>query len=307
MTPTRLTTAAPALLAVALLCAACGGGSPTVASTAGATSPSGGSSGGSGPGARQVRMPGASGLVAAVEGRTLQVQGNSEQTAVTYTASTKFTHEVAATLADVTVGVCVVARDTATQGSTPGTSGSTGQSPIHATSIGISSPVQGRCTGGFAGAGGGFGRGAGRSGTPGATRSRPATPPTGGRGSEGRPPNGFGGRGVLGTVTALDGGTITVQTVFPGDFDGRTSTGTATSTPTTRTVRVATGSSTTYTRTATTTSRSVVVGVCVTALGRADDTGAVTATSIAVRPAVNGSCTGLGGRGNGSGTGAPRA
>jgi hypothetical protein len=50
-----------------------------------------------------------------------------------------------------------------------------------------------------------------------------------------------------------------------------------------------------------------VIGVCVTALGKADDTGSIAATSITLRPAQNGSCSsgfsgGFGGRGPGAGT-----
>jgi hypothetical protein len=40
----------------------------------------------------------------------------------------------------------------------------------------------------------------------------------------------------------------------------------------------------------------LVVGLCVTALGKADNTGSIAATSIALRPAENGSCSsGFGG------------
>ncbi len=39
------------------------------------------------------------------------------------------------------------------------------------------------------------------------------------------------------------------------------------------------------------TASAIKVGGCVRALGRADDTGAITATSLALSPAVSGSCT----------------
>ena len=55
------------------------------------------------------QFPGASGKVAAVDGTTIQVQSPQDgQVAVTWTASTTFTQEVAASLADVKVGDCVV-------------------------------------------------------------------------------------------------------------------------------------------------------------------------------------------------------
>jgi hypothetical protein len=40
----------------------------------------------------------------------------------------------------------------------------------------------------------------------------------------------------------------------------------------------------------------LVVGLCVTALGKADNTGSIAATSMTLRPALKGSCsTGFGG------------
>jgi hypothetical protein len=56
-------------------------------------------------------------------------------------------------------------------------------------------------------------------------------------------------------------------------------------------VSVTTSTQTTYTKTVATTAKAAAVGTCVTAEGKADDTGAITATSIAVRPADNGSCS----------------
>jgi hypothetical protein len=72
-------------------------------------------------------------------------------------------------------------------------------------------------------------------------------------------------------------------------------------------VTVQTPAGTTYSRTGSATAKALVVGVCVTALGKADDTGSIAATSIALRPAENGACSsgfggGFGGR---SGGGAP--
>ena len=63
-----------------------------------------------------------------------------------------------------------------------------------------------------------------------------------------------------------------------------------------------TTSDTTYTATARATSTALKVGLCVTALGTADDTGAVAASSISLRPAEAGGCLGGFGRpGGGSG------
>jgi hypothetical protein len=60
---------------------------------------------------------------------------------------------------------------------------------------------------------------------------------------------------------------------------------------------VQTPTGTTYTRTGTADAKALVVGLCVTALGKPDDTGSIAATSILLRPAENGSCSsGFGGR-----------
>ncbi len=66
-----------------------------------------------------------------------------------------------------------------------------------------------------------------------------------------------------------------------------------------RDITVTTTNTTTYTKTVPATPSAFVVGVCVTALGTADDTGTVAARSIALRPKVNGTCTVTFGRGVG--------
>ena len=67
------------------------------------------------------RAPGVSGTVAAIDGSTLQVQGNSEQTAVVYTTKTTVTARVATTSSALAVGDCVSVR-TAASTSTASTS-----------------------------------------------------------------------------------------------------------------------------------------------------------------------------------------
>lgn len=65
------------------------------------------------------RPPGAFGTVAAVSGRTAQVQNDvTGQIAVSWTAQTTFTKEVDATLDDVAVGSCVVTTSDAEPGAT---------------------------------------------------------------------------------------------------------------------------------------------------------------------------------------------
>jgi hypothetical protein len=266
--------------AAALVLTACGGGSAGASSsTTSASSATTGAQGGGrfGGGA----FPGASGLVAAVDGSTLQVQGSGTQTAVTWTASTRFTSQTAAKLSDVKVGLCVMVR-------TPATSGAPQPTTVQAASVAITPAVAGTCN-----AGGALG---GRARPGGSTATRPP-------GATGRPTGGatrgFGGfGGVFGTVKSVSGSSFTVLATTP-----RRPTGSATTAPTTspRTIQVTTASSTTYTKTVAATAKAAAVGTCVTALGKADDTGAISATTIAVRPAVNGACAGGAGRGFGGG------
>lgn len=243
-----------------LTVAACGGAASGSGAAAPASTPPTQGQGGQG-------MPGVTGLLAAVQGTTLQVQGPTSQTAVVYTATTAITQTVPATSADVTVGECVAVRSAQTTSGAP-------TSPVAATSVALTAPVNGSCA---PGAGGGGGPGG-----PGGVRpsGRPnGTPPSGAPGA-GR---GFGG-GAFGNVTAVNGSGFTVASA------GRTAPGASPSASPTP-VTVTTTAATTFTKQQKGTSAALKQGVCVTARGAQDSSGTVTATSIAVRPAVNGSCT----------------
>lgn len=308
--PRTLLTAASSAGAAALLLfavSACGGSgtSSSTTPTSGAQQqnqsarPGLGSASGQG-------FPGASGKVAAISGKTLQVQ--SEQTgqvAVTYTATTTFTEAVKASATAVKVGSCVTVRPTTDQATTAAAAG-----PVTAASVQLSDPVKGECgvRGGFA-AGGGFGGGAGGGGVGqnGGGGTRPSGAPTGAPGS-GRAGGGFGGvRPVSGLVTAVSGSTITVAAVtFGGGRQAGAAAGTASpaATPTTTSVEVTTTAATTYTKTVSAAAKDLAVGQCVTAIGSANDTGAVTATMIASQPAIDGECaSGFGARRTGTGSG----
>ena len=285
--------AGTALGCAVMLLAACGGGNPAggTATSAPSTAASGSASGG----ART--FPGASGLLAQIDGKTLQVQGTDSQTAVTYSAKTTFTSTVADKRSDVVVGVCVQARaarpasgagsaaPTAAPGATTG--------PLVAATVEISAAVDGKCS-----AQGGFRAGGAR--PPGAgDPTRSARVPGSGRTQGTRAGgSGFGGFGAFGKVTAVSATGFTIETVR-----SQNGTGTA-ATPTSEVVQTPAG--TTYTRTGAADATALTVGVCVTALGKADDTGSIAATSILLRPAESGSCTsgfggGFGGRGPGGG------
>jgi len=260
--------------ALAFTLAACGGSSPTPAAN---NSGGGQPSGANGPGGGA--PPGVFGSIAAISGQTLQVQNpQSGQTAVSYDGSTKITNSVAGALADVTTGACVTVN---------GTSSGQGQ-PVSATAVTITAAGSSGCS---------FGNGGARpsgSNTPrpsGSNRPRPSgsnapRPSTGN--------NPAGGPRAFGAVTALSANGFTVHSTF-----GTNATDT--------TVNVT--SATTYTKTVTADASVLVVGACVAAQGKADDTGAVAATAIAVSKAGPNGCTGgfrggAGGRGgNGGGTG----
>jgi hypothetical protein len=218
--------------------------------------------------------PGVSGLLAALSGNTLQVQGSNAQTAVTYSSRTTITDTVKATAAEVTVGSCVMVRSGGSANGSPPASPAT---TLTAISVTTSAPVNGSCTGGFAGARGPGGPGRTRpSGAPG--RMRPSGTPRGGRG--------FGG-GAFGTVVSKNGSGFVVQSVRPGA---------PTSQPAQR-ISVATTGTTTYAAVKKATAAALKVGTCVTARGTADSSGTVAATAISVRPAVNGACANPGGPG----------
>ena len=238
------------------------------------------------------RQPGVNGLVAAVTGTTMQIQTRTDQTAVTWSDATTFTKVDTAALADVTVGSCVTVLEPAASGSATG-SASAPANQVTAASVEVRPAVNGECTGGFGGGAPNGGPGAGATRPPGAPTGTATTGPGGRNGGD------VGRRAVAGLVSAVSGDTITVQETMRARGDG---TATATASPTTTAVTVTTTGSTTYTAQKTAAATDVAVGECASALGKADDTGAVAATSISLRPATNGSCTtGFGGPGGGRG------
>jgi hypothetical protein len=92
-------------------------------------------------------------------------------------------------------------------------------------------------------------------------------------------------------VTAVSGSTITVNAL---DFQ----------TQKTSSKTVTVDGSTKYTETQQGAASDLVVGQCVVAVGKADDSGTVAATALTVSAPVDGSCTsGFGGRGFGGGRG----
>jgi hypothetical protein len=244
-----------ALAAGAFLLTGCAASAaPAAAPTTGSASsaPAGGQ-----PGAGR----GVSGQIAAVSPGTLQVQGGTTQTAVTYTDSTTVTQAVSASASAVTVGECVT--------------GITSPGAAAASSVAITPAVNGACA-----ARGGFGGGAGG--------TRPTGAPGGGAG--GTRPSGAPGAGgftppVSGLVTAVTSTDVTVST--------KTQTGSAS------TGSIKLDGSTKFTTSQPATAAALVVNECVLAAGTADSAGNFAATSLAVSdPGANG--CGMGGRPGGA-------
>lgn len=214
-------------------------------------------------------IPGASGMVAAIDGTTLQVQSAmSGQVAVTYTDTTTFTAQVAGTLGDVTAGSCVVV--VPAEESTSGTDAL--PSAVTAASVQIVAADDG-CASGAGGGPGGAGGGERPEGMPsGGPTDMPSDRPSRGSGS------GSFVRATSGSVTAVSDGGFTVETAAPGED-------TATS------VEVTVTDTTTYSTRVASDASALAKGVCVTATGEADDTGAVTAAEIGISDPVDGECT----------------
>lgn len=297
------------LLLLAPALAACGSDAtpsaadPNTAATA--TAQPSGTAPRPGGGARTV--PGASGLIADVTGSTLQVQSSDQQTAVSWTAKTSITTSATATADDLTAGGCVTVRQVAaTGGATP--TASTGPAPapteVTAASVEISAPTKGTCApGGFGGPAGAGPDGAGRPSGGG----QPSDVPDGsGNGAGGGPGIGQGGRRnglagagfrVSGSVVSVDSGSFVVREVFPADPAGRrqgTPSATSLASPAGLTVTVHLTAATTFTQRVRGTAKDIVTGRCVTAFGARDDTGAITATSLALSSATNGQCPAIG-------------
>jgi hypothetical protein len=256
-----------------------GGTDPASSSpVAGSPSGSGGAGGPGGAGGAGLRGPAASGTVAAVAGTTMQVQNpQSGQVAVAWTSSTKFSHQVAATLAAIKAGTCVTAI------APTGTSESAAS--FTATTVAINPSTNGSCTGGVGG-----GNGQRPSGFPSGQRPSgfPSGIPSGQRANVGAI--------AAGSVTSVSGSSVVIaaRQFTPGGTGASGSSST-----TNKTVTI--GASTKITTEASTTASSVKVGKCVTAQGKADSSGTVAATTVRITDPVNGQCTtAFGGRrGNG--------
>jgi len=265
---------APALAGLGIVVlgvAACGSSGTTATPAATVRSAAPGSS--QAPTATPAAFPGVVGTAAAVAGSSLEVQNpTSGQVTVTFTATTPITDTVAVTSKDVTVGSCV------TVVGTPSAAGAAAKS-VTATSVTISAPVKGNCTGAGGFGGGGFGRGQGSATPRPSFSARPR--PTGSRGAFGN--GAFGG--ADGKVTSVSATGFVVQA------RSRTA-GSDTS------VTVVTTAASKYLKTVTAAPSALKVGQCITAVGTTNSIGAIAARSIRIsQPGPTGCVTGFGGRG----------
>ena len=248
MSPARASLAtASAVLLIATL-TACGGDDAT------ATDESAATTGQQGPG--PAALPGASGEIAAIDGRTMQVQSaTSGQVAVSWTARTSFTEQVETALAEVKVGSCVVVEsDAATEDG----------EPVAATAVRITDDAGDGC--------GGFGGGPQQAGV----GERPEEI---GRAHASVRPSDLQARlgGTAGEVVAVAADRFTVSSTRPGDDEATA-------------VEVTVDGATTYTRMAEAGAAALEVGRCASATGETDSTGAVTADRISVTDPVDGQC-----------------
>jgi len=237
---------------------------PTAAPAAAASTPK--------PTSSAAAFPGVTGTAAAVSGSSLEVQNPT---------SGQVTDTVSVTAKDVTVGSCV------TVVGKPSTTGSAASS-VTATTVTISAPVKGDCTGAGGFGGGGFG-GTRPSGAPRPSFSaRPR--PTGSQGAFGN--GAFGG---------ADGKVLSVSaTGFVVQARSRTAgaAGSTGSAATVRSVTVITNSASKYLKTVSAAPAALKVGQCITAVGATNSIGAIAAQSIRIsQPGPTGCVTGFSGRG----------
>lgn len=283
---TILSIGVAAMLALAGCSTAARAGSPAATSVGSGASQTG-SPGTDGQGGRFGGFPGVSGLVAEVTGSTAQVQTPASQTAVSWTAKTRFTQQRSTVPTNLKVGDCVIALPAAPASAGGSTSAPTtpgaNRTPtsVAAATVEIFPAASTGC--GFGARPGG--NGTRRSGSAGTATSQPSGIPTPRPSFTGDPRNG-GRFGATGTVTALAASSFTVRSTRSPAGAGQD-------------VTVTWSSTTHFTALKSASSAAVKVGVCLSATGKPDSTGAVTATTVTVSDPINGSCRPAGAFGRG--------
>ncbi len=250
-------------------------------------------------------FPFATGELTAISGSTLQIEGFTGTSKVIVTSQTKYRTTATTDVSSITKGACV--RVTGTGDTSEG---------LTATSIAIQDGSQ-ACNQSAQGPGrfpGGQGnQGGGGSGSSGNRPSPPAgqTFPNGGSLPNGaspgdRPSGGSGGGGVVGKVASVHDGSIVVTARVPpssGGADDTSSSSNSNATPKLKKqkVTVTLGNDVAVTQPVEAARSDLQTGVCVTAQGKTDSVGTVTATSVMISQPQDGQC-GFGGFGPGGGS-----
>lgn len=224
-------------------------------------------------------MPGVFGLIAEVDGKTLQVQSSSEQTAVSYTKKTSIEQIKSADRGDVATGWCATVVSTSRSSASPGSQ----PTKITAGTVSLTKPTNGSCGSG-ARFGGGQRPSSGSSSRPaGGTwpTARPSGAPSGF--PSGRP-DGLGSF-ASGKITKITGSGFVMDATSRGSDSS------------TRSVTVTLTKATKLTSQQAATASAIRHGECVRASGKTDSTGAVTANRLILSAAQNGTCTETGGFG----------
>ncbi len=252
-------------------------------------------------------FPFAGGKLTGISGSTLQVEGPNGTSKVIVTKRTEYRRTATTDVSSIKKGACV--RVTGTGDTSEG---------ITATSVAIQDGADAcdqsmQRPGGFPG-----GQGNQAGGGDGSNGNRP-TPPNGGSLPSGgslpngtppgdRPSGGFGG-GVVGKVTSVHDGSIVVTARVPSGSGGAPDTSSNSGTNAApklkkQKVTVTLGDGVSVTQPVDASQTDLQTGVCVTAQGKTDSVGTVTATDVMISQPQDGQCAfgGFGGFGPGRGT-----
>ena len=253
-------------------------------------------------------IPFAVGKLTGISGSTLQIEGLNGASKVIVTSRTKYRTTATTDVSSIKKGACV--RVTGTGDTSEG---------ITATNVAIQEGSDacsrsGQRPGGFQGgpgnqAGGGSDSAGNRQMPPaGQTLPNGGSLPNGAQPGD-RPAGGFGGGGVTGTVTSVRDGSIIVTARVPsgsGGAPGTSSNSGSNAAPKLKKqkVTVTLGDGVSVTHSVEASQSDLQTGVCVTAQGKTDSVGTVTATKVMISQAQDGECGfgGFGGLGPGRGT-----
>jgi hypothetical protein len=248
-------------------------------------------------------FPFAAGELTGISGSTLQIEGFNGTSKVIVTSQTEYRTTESTDPSSITKGACV-----RVSGSADAEDGITatvvaiqdGSAACNQT-VGNGQAPPGAGNGGSGSTGANRPTPPGGQGFPnGGTLPNGGTPPNGGTLPDGaapgdRPVGGFLGGRMVGKVTSVQGGTIVITARVPsGAGTGSNSNGNSSSGSTPKLkkqkVTVTLADDVTITHSVQGSQSDLVTGVCVTAQGKADSVGTVTATSVTISQPADGAC-----------------